>query len=70
VSPEAGAWLNRFAALPINDHKRLALVYLRHNDQITNSDYQRLNHIDSVTANRELRGLAPAGLIELHNTNR
>jgi hypothetical protein len=67
VSPEA---VKRFAALPINDHKRLALVYLRHNDQITNSDYQRLNHIDSVTANHEFRGLAPAGLIELHNTNR
>ena len=70
MSPEAIAWLNQFAAQPINDHQRLALVYLRLNDQITNRDYQRLNHIDSVTANRELRGLAQAGLIEQHSTRR
>lgn len=70
MSPEAITWLNQFAELPINDHQRLALVYLRHNDQLTNSDYQRLNHIDSVTANRELRGLVQAGLTEQHNTKR
>jgi ATP-dependent DNA helicase RecG len=70
MNPEAIAWLNQFAALPINDHQRLALAYLRHNDQLTNSDYQRLNHVDSVTANRELRGLVQAGLTEQHNTKR
>ncbi|MGH9834154.1 MAG: ATP-binding protein [Blastocatellia bacterium] len=70
MSPEAVAWLNQFAAQPINDHQRLALVYLRLNDQITNRDYQRLNHVDSVTANRELRGLVQAELIEQHSTRR
>ncbi len=70
MNPQAIAWLNQFAAQPINDHQRLALVYLRLNDQITNRDYQRLNHVDSVTANRELRGLVQAGLIEQHSTRR
>jgi len=70
MSPQAIAWLNQFAAQPINDHQRLALVYLRLNDQITNRDYQRLNHVDSVTANRELRGLVQAELIEQHSTRR
>lgn len=37
---------------------------------MTNSDYQRLNHVDSVTANRELRGLVQAGLIEQQSTRR
>ncbi len=64
------AWLNQFASLPLNDHQRLALVYLRNNQQITNSYYQRLNHVDSVTANRELRGLVQLGLTEQQNTKR
>ena len=36
---------------------------------MTNSDYQRLNHVDSVTT-RELRGLVQVGLIEQHSTRR
>jgi ATP-dependent DNA helicase RecG len=70
MSPEAIAWLNQFADQPLSDHQRLALVYLRYNDQITNSDYQRLNYVDSVTANRELRGLVQSGLIAQHSTRR
>jgi ATP-dependent DNA helicase RecG len=70
MSPEASAWLNQFADRPLNDQQRLALVYLRHNERMTNSDYQRLNHVDSVTANRELRRLVQAGLIEQNSTRR
>ena len=70
MSPKAIAWLNQFADRPLGDALRLALVYLRHNEQITNSDYQRLNHVDSVTTNRELRGLVQSGLIEQHSTRR
>jgi ATP-dependent DNA helicase RecG len=70
MSPPAITWLNQFAGLPLNDHQRLALVYLRHNEQMTNSDYQRLNHVDSVTANRELRGLVQSGLTNQHSTRR
>jgi len=70
MNPQAIAWLNQFANQPLNDHQRLALVYLRHNEQMTNSDYQRLNHVDSVTANRELRGLVQSGLTKQHSTRR
>lgn len=70
MNPEAIAWLNQFADQPLNDHQRLALSYLRYNEKITNSDYQRLNRVDSVTANRELRGLAQLGLMEQHGTRR
>jgi ATP-dependent DNA helicase RecG len=70
MNPEAIAWLNQFADRPVNDHQRLALVYLRHHKQMTNSDYQRLNHVDSVIANRELRGIVQLDLIEQHSTRR
>jgi ATP-dependent DNA helicase RecG len=70
MGPEAIIWLNRFTDHPLSDRQRLALVYLRYNAQLTNSDYQRLNRVDSVTANRELRGLVQAGLVEQHRTRR
>lgn len=70
MNPEAIAWLNRFAAEPINDRQRVALAYLRLNPQITNGDYQRLNHIDSLTANRELRGLVHTGLVTQNSSRR
>jgi len=70
MSPDAIEWLNQFSDQPINDQQRVALVYLRLNDRITNSDYQRLNHVDSVTANRDLRGLVQLGLIEQNGTRR
>lgn len=70
MNTDAIDWLNRFADRPINDRQRLALVYLRHNQQITNFDYQRLTHVDSVTANRELRGLVQTGLTTQHSSRR
>jgi ATP-dependent DNA helicase RecG len=70
MSPESVSWLNQFASLPLNDRQRLALVYMKNNDKITNSDYQRLNHINSVAANRELSALVQLGLIKQHKTRR
>jgi ATP-dependent DNA helicase RecG len=70
MSPEAITWLNQFARLPLNDRQRLALVYLRYNDQITNSDYQRLNQVDALTAGRELRGLVQAELVGQESARR
>ncbi|MBU2262596.1 MAG: hypothetical protein KKF02_11815 [Proteobacteria bacterium] len=70
LNPAAVAWLNRFAEKPMNDHQRMALVYLRHNQGMTNNDYQRLNHVDSVTATRELRNLTDYGLVDLHGSRR
>ena len=48
----------------LDARQRLALVYLHQRRQITNSDYRRLNHVDSIAASQELRRLAQAGLIE------
>lgn len=70
MSPEAIGWLNQFADRPLSDNQRLALVYLQDNGRITNSEYQRLNHVDSVTANRELRGLVQLDLIEQYGSRR
>lgn len=70
MGPEAVTWLNQFAATPLTDHQRLALVYLRHNDRLTNSDYRRLNWVDIGTATRDLRSLAQLGLISQHSAGR
>jgi predicted HTH transcriptional regulator len=64
------AWLNQFASRRLTDSQRVALVYLRHNERMTNSDYRRLNRVDSVVANRELRRLVQEDLIEQHGTRR
>jgi ATP-dependent DNA helicase RecG len=70
MSPEAIAWLNQFAQVPLNDRQRLTLVYLRQHEHIANSDYRRLNHIDATVAGQELRGLVQAGLVEQHGASR
>ncbi len=70
MNPEAIEWLNQFAGHPLNDRQRVALAYLRLNGQITNGEFQRLNHVDSVTANRELRGLVQTGLATQNSTKR
>ena len=66
MNPEAIRWLKQFVDYPINDRQRLALVYLRQqgNQEMTNGDYRRLNHVDPLVAGQELRGLADAGLVE------
>jgi len=66
MSPTAVTWLNQFSSQPLHDRQRLALIYLRSNDQMTNRDYQRLNRVDSIAAYRELRGLVQTGLVESH----
>jgi len=66
MSPVAVTWLNQFSSQPLNDRQRLALVYLRSNEQLTNSDYRRLNRVDALAAYRELRGLVQTRLVEQH----
>jgi ATP-dependent DNA helicase RecG len=70
MNSESIAWLNQFADQPLNDHQRLALAYLHHHNHMTNSEYQRLNHVDSVTANRELHSLVQLKLVDQHGTRR
>ena len=71
MTPEALRWLNQFAGHPLNDNQRMALVYLRDNDRMTNSDYRRLNNVyDTAQATRELRELVETGLVRMHGTRR
>ncbi|MBN1887425.1 MAG: putative DNA binding domain-containing protein [Thermoflexales bacterium] len=71
MSPEAVRWLNQFSAYLLNDNQRMALVYLRYNSQMTNSDYRRLNNVyDTTQATRELRELVEKGLVEMHASRR
>ncbi|MCF6289581.1 MAG: hypothetical protein L3J03_01045 [Desulfobacterales bacterium] len=70
MSPEAISWLNQFADHALNDRQRLTLIYLRHHGKITNSDYRRLNRVDTIVAGQELRGLAQAGLVEQQGVGR
>jgi ATP-dependent DNA helicase RecG len=59
-------WLNSVAAtLRVSDRQRLALLYLRHNGRMTNSDYRRLNRVDSRVASRELQELVLLDAVEM-----
>ena len=70
MNPESIAWLNQFSEVPLDDRQRLALVYLRYHDHMSNSDYRRMNRIDALTAGQELRGLAQSGLVEQKGVGR
>jgi predicted HTH transcriptional regulator len=70
MSPEAIRWLNQFAALPLNDRQRVALVYLRQHDRMTNPDYRRLNRVEAAVAGQELRGLVDTNLVEQDGVGR
>lgn len=63
LSSEGIDWLNAVAAdLQLNERQKLALLYLRHNHRLTNSEYRRLHHgLDSREAGRELQGLVRSG---------
>ena len=66
LSGEGVSWLNSVAAsLPISDRQRLALLYLRHNERMTNSDYRRLHRVDSRIAGRELQDLVTLGAVDM-----
>lgn len=70
MNPESIAWLNQFSHIPLDDRQRLALIYLRHHESITNSEYRRLNRVDTTAAGQELRGLVQVGLVEQKGVGR
>jgi len=63
LTSEGLAWLNAVAAhLQLNERQKLALLYMRHNHRLTNSDYRRLHSgLDSREAGRELQGMVRSG---------
>jgi len=70
LSPKAIEWLNQYADHDLNDQQRLALVYMRQEKSMTNSDYRRLNHVDMTEATKQLRSLVQTGLVQQHGTRR
>jgi ATP-dependent DNA helicase RecG len=70
LTAEGIEWLNAVTAdLQLNERQKLALLYLRHNNRLTNSDYRRLHHgLDSREASRELQGLVRAGTAVMKGT--
>ncbi len=70
MNPESIAWLNQFSPITLDDRQRYALVYLGHNDSITNREYRRLNRVDTTAAGQELRRLVQTKLIEQKGVGR
>jgi ATP-dependent DNA helicase RecG len=64
LDEEALRWLSAIDTAGLNDRQRLGLAYLLRNAKITNQHYRTLTGCDSLTATRELTGIAAAGLIE------
>ncbi len=58
LDEDALAWLSGIDTAGLNDRQRLGLAYLRRNAKITNQQYRTLTGCDSLTATRELSGLA------------
>ena len=64
LDDEAVEWLSTLDTAGLGDRQRLALAYLRRKTTITNREYRSLSGCDSLTATRELTGLASTGLID------
>lgn len=58
-------WLQELMSkttLDVNFHQILALAYVKHQNKITNSIYQKMNNVSTHVAANELRELCAAGL--------
>ena len=64
LDDDAVAWLSTIETSRLNDRQRLALAFLRRNRRITNQQYRSVTGVDSLTATRELTGMAAEGLID------
>lgn len=63
LDDESVAWLSTLETSALNDRQRLALAFLHRNERLTNQQYRSLTGTDSLTATRELTGLASEGLV-------
>ena len=64
LDDDAVSWLSTLDTARLTDRQRLGLAFLHRNGQITNQQYRTVTGTDSLTATRELTGLAGEGLIE------
>jgi ATP-dependent DNA helicase RecG len=56
-------WLSKFRSYSLADDQAKALVLVRRNGAISNSDYRTLNHVDTLMASQRLRELKQKGLL-------
>ena len=63
LDPEAVSWLSTIDTVGLTDRQRLGLAFLWRNERITNQQYRTLTGCDSLTATRELVGMADRGLV-------
>lgn len=64
LDDDAVAWLSTIGTAGLNDRQRLAMAFIHRNGRITNQQYRSVTGTDSLTATRELTGLAAEGLID------
>ena len=63
LDEDALAWLTSIDTAGLSDRQRLGLAFVRRNSKITNQQYRTLTGCDSLTATRELTGMANLGLL-------
>ena len=61
---EALTWLESLRRKDLSDRQRLGLALLKRRGRITNEIYRTVTGCDSLTATRDLSGLADRGLVE------
>ena len=66
----AVAWLSTIDTAALSDRQRLALAFMWRHRSITNQQYRTLTGCDSLTATRDLTGMAGTGLVEKVNDRR
>jgi ATP-dependent DNA helicase RecG len=64
LDDDAVAWLSTIDTAALTDRQRLGLAFLRRNSTITNHQYRTLTGCDSLTATRDLTGMAAHGLLD------
>lgn len=64
LDEEALSWLATIDTSSLNDRQRLGLAFVRRHSTITNQQYRTLTGSDSLSATRELTGMAAEGLLE------
>jgi len=63
LNTEDLAWLMTYKSYSLPEEQQKAMVLLRRNGSITNAEYRRLNHVDTLTASAALRELRQHGFI-------
>ncbi|WP_322750630.1 MULTISPECIES: ATP-binding protein [unclassified Frankia] len=70
LDDDAVGWLSTIDTVALTDRQRLGLAFLRRNATITNHQYRTLTGCDSLTATKDLTGMALRGLLDKRSDRR